>query len=135
MPYKDPDKQRQVTRDWMAVRRAQWLEAHPCACGQPSVAVIASQGAIPKGVWSWKEERREAALAAVGAQAMCQAHRDMQMADRAEQMSVERTKPETVRRRKRKATTGLSVEAAPTFDRRAWREERRERLGYSQPKE
>ena len=68
MPYKDPNKQRDYQRAWIARRRTQWIEENgPCTvCGGSEnlqVDHVDPRRKETHHVWSWKKERREAELA------------------------------------------------------------------------
>jgi hypothetical protein len=68
MPYKDPDKQREYTRKWIAERRRVWLENNgPCVkCGSDEnlqVDHVDPKLKISHKVWSWSEKRRNTELA------------------------------------------------------------------------
>lgn len=68
MGYKDPEKQRQYQREWMARRRQKWIDENgPCSkCGSPDdlqVDHLDPSQKINHRVWSWSSERREAELA------------------------------------------------------------------------
>lgn len=68
MPYKDPERQRKAQREWMARRKAQWIEENgPCAsCGSSEdlqVDHIDPSKKISHACWSWSEQRRLAELA------------------------------------------------------------------------
>lgn len=68
MPYKDPEKQREYQRRWVAKRKSQWIKANrPCAwCGSwesPQVDHIDQGTKVSHNVWTWSESRREAELA------------------------------------------------------------------------
>lgn len=68
MPYKDPERQREYARKWMAARRAAWIGANgPCAdCGSwenPEVDHVDPATKVTHNVWSWSALRREAELA------------------------------------------------------------------------
>jgi len=68
VPYKDPDRQREYMRKWMADRRNAWLAANgPCVdCGTWDELEVDHADAAMKvthRVWSWSLPRREAELA------------------------------------------------------------------------
>jgi len=68
MGYKDPVKQREYTRKWMAARRKAWLDENgPCVrCGssdQLEVDHIDPSQKITHNVWSWTKEKRDVELA------------------------------------------------------------------------
>lgn len=68
MAYKDPNRQREYAREWMAARRAAWLAANgPCVrCGSTlalHVDHVDPSTKVSHNVWSWSQVRREAELA------------------------------------------------------------------------
>ena len=67
MPYKDPEKQREYQRQWMADRRAEWFSGKSCVdCGSTEALELDHVDPsikIDHKVWSWSLERREAELA------------------------------------------------------------------------
>lgn len=67
MPYKDPEKQREYARKWIAARRAEWLADKFCVvCGSTEeleVDHIDRATKVDHKVWSWSSARREAELA------------------------------------------------------------------------
>lgn len=68
MPYKDPERQLEYQRSWMARRRSDWIKAHgPCVdCGSsdnPEVDHADASTKVNHRVWSWSKARREAELA------------------------------------------------------------------------
>ena len=68
MPYKDPARQREYEREWVARRRREWLVANgPCVdCGNwdnPEVDHVDPSTKVTHNVWSWAKVRREAELA------------------------------------------------------------------------
>ena len=68
MGYKDPNKQREYQRLWMARRRSEWMEANgPCVdCGSSEALEVDHSDQTTKvehKVWSWSKVRREAELA------------------------------------------------------------------------
>lgn len=67
MPYADPERQRQYQREWMAKRRAEWIDANgPCAwCSSDyrlEVDHIDPETKVSHRVWSWSTPRREVEL-------------------------------------------------------------------------
>lgn len=67
VPYKDPAAQAKAQREWIARRRAEWLEGKVCArCGGDGpfeIDHIDRSAKVTHRVWSWSEARREAELA------------------------------------------------------------------------
>lgn len=76
MPYADPERQREYMRNWIAARRAAWLEGKSCVvCGSQEdleVDHIDRMSKVDHRIWSWAHERREAEL--VKCQVLCQVH-------------------------------------------------------------
>lgn len=76
MPYKDPEKQREYQRQWMADRRAEWFSGKSCVdCGSTEALELDHVDPtikIDHKVWSWSLERREAELAKC--EARCHEH-------------------------------------------------------------
>ncbi len=69
MPYADPADQREYQRQWIARRRAEWIEANgPCVdCGgaddlEVDHADAATKVLSPSALWSLSAERRAAEL-------------------------------------------------------------------------
>ena len=68
MGYKDPDRQREYQRVWIAARRREWLETNgPCVqCGSEDnleVDHIDPEYKISHNVWTWAKSRRLEELA------------------------------------------------------------------------
>ena len=68
VPYKDPDRQREYMRKWIAARRVAWLrENGPCAdCSTWEDLQVDHMNAAAKvshRIWSWSEARRAGELA------------------------------------------------------------------------
>lgn len=67
MGYKDPEKQREYQRQWIARRKAEWFEGKSCVeCGSTEnleLDHIDPATKITNAIWSWSEERRNAELA------------------------------------------------------------------------
>lgn len=82
MPYKNPQQQAKYQREWVARRRAEWVEANgPCAiCGSGADLEVdhidpSQKEAKISTLWSWDAERRYAELAKC--QVLCRlCHRD-----------------------------------------------------------
>lgn len=77
MPYAEPTTQREFQRQWVADRRAQYLEGKSCwACGTTeNLRVVFPGGPLPRGghtIWTWADSRREEALKQ--ATVLCQRH-------------------------------------------------------------
>lgn len=77
MPYADPEQQREYQRQWIAKRRAEWLEQHgPCVvCGSwdnLEVDHIDPATKLTHNVWSLGKAKREAELAKC--QVLCREH-------------------------------------------------------------
>lgn len=67
MGYKNADKQRDYAKNWLAERRARWLNDNgPCQkCGSTDrleVDHVDPEQKISHNVWSWSVERREEEL-------------------------------------------------------------------------
>lgn len=65
MPYKDPAAQRAYQREWIANRRAQWLDGRQCVdCGSTDALeldhVIGEK--VSHRMWSWSQPRLQAEL-------------------------------------------------------------------------
>lgn len=73
MPYKDPDKQREYMRQWIAQRRLRFFADKQCAvCGSKQNLELDHIDPVTKitnSIWSWSEERRETEL--VKCQILC----------------------------------------------------------------
>jgi 5-methylcytosine-specific restriction endonuclease McrA len=74
MGYKDPNKQREFNRRWIAERKATWIKKNgPCVkCGSDKdleVDHIDPATKTSHNVWSWTLERRNAEL--VKCQVLC----------------------------------------------------------------
>jgi hypothetical protein len=67
VPYKDPEKQREYQRRWMANRRAEFFKGKCCVkCGATKnleIDHINPETKIDHRVWSWSQSRRDAELA------------------------------------------------------------------------
>lgn len=67
MPYKDPTRRREYSRQWIADRRASWFAGKICAlCGGMQDLELDHTDPTTKvshRIWSWSEARREAELA------------------------------------------------------------------------
>jgi hypothetical protein len=68
MPYKDPERQREYMRQWVASRRAEWLAMNgPCvdckSWADLEVDHVDASAKVTHRVWSWSKVRREAELA------------------------------------------------------------------------
>jgi len=67
MGYKDPEKQREYVRNWVARRRADYLATKSCVvCGGKrnlQIDHIDPNEKVSHRVWSWSEERRAKELA------------------------------------------------------------------------
>ena len=68
MPYKDPKRQLEYQRKWMARRRAEWFEKNCICLGCGSkenleIDHIDASKKISHKVWSWSENRRNEELA------------------------------------------------------------------------
>ena len=67
MSYKDPEKQREYMRRWIADRRAVWFEGKICdECGSAENLQLDHRDPKQKvshRIWSWSDTRREAELA------------------------------------------------------------------------
>jgi 5-methylcytosine-specific restriction endonuclease McrA len=74
MPYKDPGRQREYVRNWLAKRREEWFADKACVrCGTTSNLQLDHVDAATKvshRIWSWSQERRDAELAKC--QVLCQ---------------------------------------------------------------
>lgn len=67
MPYKDPAKKRKAQREWIARRRAEWLEGKSCVdCGSTEnleLDHVDPAEKIHHAIWSWSKVRRDAEIA------------------------------------------------------------------------
>ena len=67
MPYADPERQREYSREWIARRRAAWFEGRYCLlCGTNKDLVlhhIDPTVKVSHRIWSWSQGRRNAELA------------------------------------------------------------------------
>lgn len=67
MPYKDPARQREYMRTWVAKRRADWFQGKVCVeCGSTENLELDHLDPATKvthAIWSWSTERRERELA------------------------------------------------------------------------
>ncbi len=67
MPYKDPEKQREYQRQWIANRREDFFSDKWCVeCGSIEnleLDHINSSTKVSHNIWSWSEERRDVELA------------------------------------------------------------------------
>ena len=67
MAYKDPDKQREFARKWLAQRRSEYLSDKRCVkCGSTTdleIDHIDPSTKVSHRVWSWSAERRAIELA------------------------------------------------------------------------
>lgn len=76
MAYKDPEKQREYMRKWIAARRAAYLIDKSCVvCGSKDrleVDHIDPEQKVEHRIWSWSVERRDAELAKC--QILCYEH-------------------------------------------------------------
>lgn len=66
MPYKDPEKQREYMRNWIANRRAEFFKDKVCErCGSKEYLELDHKDRTQKvthRIWSWSKDRREAEL-------------------------------------------------------------------------
>lgn len=67
MGYKDPEKQREYQRKWMAKRKEEFFKDKECVeCGDNEYLEldhIDPETKVTHSVWSWSKERREVELA------------------------------------------------------------------------
>jgi hypothetical protein len=67
MTYRDPERQRQYQRAWMAKRRAEFMAGKACVfCGSTErleLDHIDRHQKTHHRIWSWTKERREAEIA------------------------------------------------------------------------
>lgn len=68
MPYADQEEKRRYQREWLARRRAEWIDENgPCVdCGSTEELQVDHVDAdlkVEHRVWSWSAKRREAELA------------------------------------------------------------------------
>jgi 5-methylcytosine-specific restriction endonuclease McrA len=67
VPYKDPERQREYVRQWVAKRRRLYLADKACVqCGSTDRLEVDHRDPEQKvshRIWSWSEKRREAELA------------------------------------------------------------------------
>ena len=67
MPYKDPERQREYMRQWVANRRAEWFKDKSCVeCGNTKdleLDHLDPKIKVTHRIWSWSAERREIELA------------------------------------------------------------------------
>ena len=64
-PYADASAKARYQREWMRLRRRAWLHGRCCSCcGGTQDLQLKSRGPgqIPKGFWSWSDERRARVL-------------------------------------------------------------------------
>ncbi len=75
MPYKDPIKQREYQRKWIAKRRANWFVNQACiGCGSKEnleIDHIDAKQKVSHNIWSWTKTRRDEELAKC--QVLCEA--------------------------------------------------------------
>jgi len=64
MPYKDPEKNREYQRKWVAKRKADWYKDKFCVhCGSVErleLDHIDPKQKISHSIWSWTQEKRDA---------------------------------------------------------------------------
>ena len=67
MPYADPARQREYSREWLAVRRREYFAGKDCAdCGSQErleLDHIDPRAKVDHKIWSWSAARREVELA------------------------------------------------------------------------
>lgn len=64
MPYKDPERQRQVASEWANRRRREWLDAQQChRCGADGTATTLHVFGAPSNAYTTTRERRDALMA------------------------------------------------------------------------
>jgi len=67
MGYKDPAKQREYTRKWVAARRAEFMDGKCCVdCGSTERLELDHVDPATKehhAIWSWSQKRRDAEIA------------------------------------------------------------------------
>ncbi len=66
MPYKNREDLKIYQRQWMAKRRAAYLEDKRCErCGAATNLVVCTGSMAHRGIWSWSAERQRKLLARV----------------------------------------------------------------------
>ena len=76
MGYKDPDRQREYARKWVAKRRSDFFADKSCVvCGSTEeleLDHVDPRLKVSHSIWSWRRERREAEIAKC--QILCRKH-------------------------------------------------------------
>lgn len=76
MPYKDPERQREYQREWIASRRRKYLKDKCClVCGSTKdleLDHIERNNKIDHRIWSWSQERFQEEI--LKCQILCKEH-------------------------------------------------------------
>lgn len=117
MPYKDPERQRQVASEWANQRRREWLDAQAChRCDAASTTTTLHVFGAPSNAYTTTRERRDALMAV--ATVLCDAcvaedRRARAVASRQRRNERRRIPPEQKRRVGRKPGPKVEKVATP----------------------